>query len=117
MTTLKQGDLIKAKNGRNRKVMETCGTILHVSLYDNFDKYAYTTDESSLKEDGYTWDTPAWEPSKSQKYWCISSVGEAICDFWNDTAADQARRDLLGIYETEELAQAALLEIRRRLGK
>ena len=117
MTTLKQGDLIKNSNGVTRKVMETCGTILHVSLYDNFDKYAYTTDESSLKEDGYTWDTPAWEPEMFKSYWYIHTGGMVTFDLWRNEKIDRTRRDFLGIYETEELAEAALLEIRRKLGK
>ena len=117
MPKLKPGDLIKDNTGDTYKILEVWGNILFISCTYNHKSYGFTTNEEWLKERGYTWDTPTWEPSKSQKYWCISSVGEAICDFWNDTAADQARRDLLGIYETEELAQAALLEIRRKLGK
>ena len=62
MTTLKQGDLVKDKYGYTRKVMENCGTVLHISTFDKHDKYHCTTDEKTLKELGYTWDTPAWEP-------------------------------------------------------
>ena len=97
--------------------METCGTILHVSLYDNFNKYAYTTDETSLKEDGFTWDTPAWEPKMGDDYWCITSTSEPDRSSWTNSQVDHARRDFLGIYQTKELCEAGLLEIRCKLGK
>ena len=62
MTTLKQGDLIKDEYGNTSKVMETCGTILHLSQPDDHNKYHHTTDEANLRDGGCTWDTPAWEP-------------------------------------------------------
>jgi len=119
MTTLKQGDLIKNSNGVTRKVMEVCGTILHISFHEDRAKYCYTTDEASLKKDGYTWDTPAWKPKEGEIYWYIFiSDGAAVnsCT-WTNHNVDHARRDFLGIYQTKELAEAALLEIRRKLGK
>ena len=117
MTTLKQGDLIKDREGKTLKVKETCGTILHISCKNNHAKYNFTTDESGLKELGYTWDTPAWEPEMYEIYWFITDYGEGGTSKWNDDTHDQARRNFLGIYQTKELAKAALLEIRRKLGK
>ena len=35
----------------------------------------------------------------------------------DSTTKEDKLRDFLGIYQTEELAKAALLEIRRKLGK
>jgi len=119
MTTLKQGDLIKDRNGITRKVIETCGTVLHISQMDNLTKYCFTADEAGLIEFGYTWDTPAWEPEDGGDYWfiVIDNVGSPGLKVWNNDPVDIARRDFLGIYETKELAEAALLEIRRKLGK
>jgi len=117
MTTLKQGDLIKHKSGNTSKIMGVCGDVVHIANYSNPDKYGYATDEASLKEYGYTWDTPAWEPSIDQRYWCFGSCGEAIRSSWADDSTDHRRKDFLGIYETKELCEAALLEIRRKLEK
>jgi len=117
MTTLKQGDLVKDKYGYTRKVMENCGTVLHISTFDKHDKYHCTTDEKTLKELGYTWDTPAWEPEIGMMYWFIAGSSEATYIYWDNNKYDHARRDFLGIYQTKELAEAALLEIRRKLGK
>ena len=117
MTTLKQGDLIKDSEGNTLKVMETCGTILHISYKSNHAKYNFTSDEAGLKDFGYTWDTPAWEPEVFENYWFIDLSGGIFNDVWEDDTDDHNRRDFLGIYQTEELAKAALLEIRRKLGK
>jgi len=117
MTTLKQGNLIKNRNGNTRKVMGVCGDTLHLSFLDNHAEYSFTTTEAQLKKEGYTWDTPAWEPSLGILYWFIDAEGDVIDSIWNDDITDHARRDFLGIYQTEALAEAALLEIRRKLGK
>lgn len=117
MTTLKQGDLIKDGNGAARKVMETCGIILHLSTHYDHSKYLCTTDEASLKEMGYTWDTPAWEPDEGKAYWFITSDNRVEFGSWHNYEVDRARRDFPGIYQTKERANAALLEIRRKLGK
>jgi len=117
MTTLKKGDLIKDANGDTRKVLGVCGTILHLSFYSNHDRYDFTTTEEQLKRDGYTWDTPAWEPSYRMRYWFCNTRGEATQDHWNGDQYDHARRDFLGIYQTQELCEAVLLKIRRNLGK
>ena len=117
MTTLKQGDLIKDSVGATFKVMEVLGQIVFISFSSDFNAcWVYQTEEQ-LKENGYTWDTPAWEPSIGEKYWCIGSYGEIMHLSWDDDINDHNRRDFLGIYQTEELGKAALLEIRRKLGK
>ena len=119
MPKLKPGDLIKDSQRRSREVLGVCGTIVHISLLGNRDRYGYTTDEATLKENGYTWDTPAWEPEIGQTYWYIyiNDRGAVNDSSWTNDNVDQARRDFLGIYETKELAEASLLEIRRKLGK
>jgi len=117
MTTLKQGDLIEEAEGYTRKVIEVCGTILFISGHSDHNKYDFTATETTLKACGYTWDTPAWEPSIDQRYWWFDSCGEVIYSIWNDDSTDHGRKDFLGIYETKELCEAALLEIRRKLGK
>ena len=119
MPTLKKGDLIKNGNGVTRKVIEVCGTILHMSFGEDHSRFNYTTDEKNLRADGYTWDTPAWEPEYGSIYWCvyINGKGEVLDSIWDNDETDHRRRDFLGIYQTKELAEAALLEIRRKLGK
>ena len=117
MTTLKQGDLIKDKHSFSSRVLEVCGTILHISSVFNHETFSFTSNEAKLKGDGYTWDTPAWEPSKGKTYWCIDNRGHVFNSIWNDDEFDHDRRDFLGIYETKELCDAVLLEIRRKLGK
>jgi len=117
MTTLKQGDLIKDKSGNTSKVMEVVGTILHLSLLNNYKKYDITADEATLKEMGYTWDAPAWEPKPYDFYVYINANGYVSGSYWHNTVDDQGRRDFLGIYQSKELCEAALLEIRRKLGK
>ena len=119
MTTLKQGDLIKDQFGNVSKVREVYGTILYISYPHDHNKYDFTADEAGLKEDGYTWDTPAWEPELGKMYWYvyINAEGEVKDSIWDNDEVDHARRDFLGIYQTEELGKAALLEIRRKLGK
>ena len=119
MTTLKQGDLIKDSDGDTYKVLETCGTILHISYSDDHARYNFTTDEANLKDDGFTWDTPVWKPEIKEVYWYIyiNDTGAVDNSIWNDDEIDHARRDFLGIFKTRELGKAALLEIRRKLGK
>jgi len=117
MTTLKQGDLIKDKNEKTRSVLGVCGEVIHISFALDHNAHYTTATESQLKKRGYTWDTPAWEPSIEKDYWFIIDGGTAIESTWDNHKVDHARRDFLGIYETEALAKAALLEIRRKLGK
>ena len=119
MTTLKQGDLIKEPNGYKRKVMEVFGTILFISGHSDHDLYDFITTEPALKACDYTWDTPAWEPKNGEMYWYISINEDAdvLVATWRDYLADHSRRDFLGIYKTSVLGEAALLEIRRKLGK
>ena len=119
MTTLKKGDLIKGKFGTTHKVIEVLGEILFISPTDSFNTcWAHQTEEQ-LKENGFTWDTPAWEPEIDEMYWyiTISDSGAFSHRYWVNDRTDHARRDFLGIYQTKELAEAALLEIRRKLGK
>ena len=117
MTTLKQGDLIKDKNGRTCKVMEIHGKLLFISFLDKYDHFGCTRTEAQLKDLGYTWDTPAWEPELVTIYWYITTAGKADDENWQNDILDHARRDFLGIYQTKELCEASLLEIRRKLGK
>jgi hypothetical protein len=117
MTTLKQGDLIKNEDGINCKVLGVCGEVIHISYPYDHKIYEDTYTESFLKNQGYTWDTPAWEPKMRDVYWHIDERGYISESIWDNDHTDQARRDFLGIYQTEALAEAALLEIRRKLGK
>jgi len=117
MTTLKKGDLIKGKFGTTHKVIEVLGEILFISSTDSFNTCWSHQTEEQLKENGYTWDTPAWEPSINERAWYINGSVQADWSCWGNTDIDKARRDFLGIYQTKELAEAALLEIRRKLGK
>jgi len=124
MTTLKQGDLIKDSVGDECRVLGVCGDVVHVSYsndhYSNdHNAHNYTKTEEQLKASGYTWDTPAWEPKLNEKYWYIYIYGTPISASacWENDDFDNARKNFLGIYETKELCEAALLEIRRKLGK
>ena len=72
-------------------------------------------DELYEREFGYTWDTPAWVPEKGGKYWFVTDSSIVDWAFWDDDEEDQSRKNFLGIYQTRELAEAALLEIRRAL--
>jgi hypothetical protein len=117
MATLKQGDPIKNEDGKTCKVLGVCGEVIHISYPYDHDIYEDTYTESFLKNQGYTWDTPAWEPKDGGDYWFISVRGQASFCEWNNDDIDHARRDFLGAYQTKELCEAALLEIRRKLGK
>jgi len=119
MTTLKQGDLIKDKNGETSKVIEVLGQIVFISYSDNFNSCWIHQTEEQLKKQGYTWDTPAWQPEIGELYWAIviGDTGRTARYIWENSSVDRARRDFLGIYKNQKLAEAALLEIRRKLGK
>jgi len=117
MTTLKQGDLITNNDGKTIKVLGVCGEVVHASFPDRHNCYFTSYTESELKADGYTWDTPAWEIKEDETYWFISDHNKPKNCIWEDDKFDKSRRDFLGIYQTKELAEAALLEIRRKLGK
>ena len=117
MTTLKQGDLIKDGGNHNCKVLGVCGEVVHVSYAGSHESFHGSYTEGQLRNLGYTWDTPAWEPAIGEKYWHSDSYGDASYSSWANDTTDHARRDFLGIYQTEELFKAALLEIRRKLGK
>ena len=97
--------------------MGVCGNILHISFDTDFTKFSFSSTESQLKDMGYTWDTPAWELERCDVYWHVDERGYIGKTVWLDDTNDRARRDFLGIYQTKELAKAALLEIRRKLGK
>ena len=118
MTTLKQGDLIKDGYGHTRKVLGKCGGVVHLS-YSGVarDSYLSSYTEFQLKDMGYTWDTPAWEIKMHDVYWHIDERGYVSKSIWDNDRADHARRDFLGVYQTKELCEAALLEIKRKLGK
>jgi len=62
MPTLKQGDLIKDEGGDTHKVLGVCGEVVFISWIDNHGRFSRTATEADLKDNGYTWDTPAWEP-------------------------------------------------------
>ena len=117
MPTLKQGDLIKSLTGHTRKIIEVYGIILFVSHTSNHESYEFIATEDLLKRHGYTWDTPAWEPTEGMNYFFINENGSVYGSVWTDDMNDRARRDFLGIHETKELCRAASLEIRRKLGK
>ena len=118
MTTLKQGDLIKSRDGVIRKALGVCGTILFISGHSDHNKYDFTATETTLKAGGYTWDPPAWEPSKiGETYWFIDGESDLNNCEWTGDSTDHARKNFLGIHQTRELCEAALLEIRRKLGK
>ena len=117
MPALKQGDLIKDEDGNTRKVLGVCGEVVFVSDGINYNDHSFTQTEEKLKERGYTWDTPAWEPELHKRYWYLHERGSAYEVTWLNDEIDNDCRDFLGIYQTKELAEAALLEIRRKLGK
>ena len=117
MTTLKQGDLIKNENGDMCNILGVCGEVVHISFSNNhsFHDEAYT--EFQLKDMGYTWDIPAWEPENYEMYWFISSIGVIGISKWTGDTDDHGRKNFQGVYQTEALAEAALLEIKRKPGK
>ena len=117
MKTLKQGDLIKNSDGDYCKVLEVCGEVVLVSPAHNHDYYGETYTESQLKENGYTWGTPAWEPKLYDVYVYINAKGHVSDSIWYNNERDNYRKNFLGIHQTKELAKASLLEIRRKLGK
>ena len=116
MTTLKQGDLVKTRDKGTRKVLGVCGEAIHVSG-PNHNRHHFIATETELREMGYTWDIPAWEPENYEMYWFISPVGVIDSSIWADDTEDHGRKNFQGIYQTEALAEAALLEIKRKLGK
>jgi len=61
--------------------------------------------------------TLVWEPKLGKPYCFISAKATLESDIWMNNKRDIDRRDFLGIYKNDELARAALLEIRRKLGK
>jgi len=117
MTTLKQGDLIKDSEGSICRVLGVCGEVVHTSYAEDETNLGWSGTEVDLKNEGYTWDTPAWEPKLEEKYWFINNDGYAYEATWSDDDVDNARKNFQGIHQTKELAEAALLEIRRKLGK
>ena len=103
MTTLKQGDLVKNEDGINCKVLGVCGEVIHISYPYDHKIYEDTYTESFLKNQGYTWDTPAWEPAYDKTYWFVNASGQAEDDRWINDNFDRARRDV----EDEEKARLA----------
>jgi hypothetical protein len=117
MTTLKQGDTIKDRGGITREVLGVCGKVVHISSSTDKNSFNSSFTEFELRRGGFTWDTPAWEPEMNNIYWFIDERGNIYNSIWNNDHTDIDRRDFLGIYQTKELAEAALSEIRRKLGK
>ena len=117
MTTLKQSNLVKNEDGKTCKVLGVCGEVVHISSSNNHSLHDEAYTEFQLKDMGYTWDIPAWEPENYEMYWFISPVGVIDTSIWADDTEDHGRKNFQGIYQTEALAAAALLEIRRKLGK
>lgn len=114
--TLKEGIIVQKGNDK-RKVLAVVGSVVLLSDCEEFTFAGWWYTEEELKDRGYTWDEPAWEPTLREKYYYISGGGIVYESRWDDDAADNGCRDFLGVYPTEEAAKAALAEIKRKLGK
>lgn len=117
MNPLKKGMIIKNELGEDCKVIEVLGDIVFKSTsysYEETDGSAYTYQE--LIADGFTWEEEAWEPQPSETYYFINSKGKIGMGNWL-TKNCHNRKDFLGIFQTEEKAEQALQEIKRKLGK
>ena len=102
---MQQNDiLVKGKD--KRKVLGVCGEVVFVGQ-DNFHYKAggYWT-EKELLENGWTVEKAKWEPKFSDKVYCLDSTGTSYMRRWEGDTNDHLYRDFLGIYETQQEAQA-----------
>lgn len=115
---MKQGDIL-IKGETRRKVLGVCGEVVFMSRNNDFSIVAgipYTVQE--LLEDGWTVEQQPWEPKDEDKAWFINDEGTTVRGDWNSAHTDWTRiSNFLGIYPTKAAAEAALVEIRRKLGK
>ena len=120
MNTLKKGMIITDSNGLTCKILAVCDELYALS-YDNAtdsdDRFKSWYTITQLKELGYTWDEPKWEPMEGKEYYFLKSDGSVESLLWNDDSFDKGVRDFLGIYRTAEECEAAIADIKKKLGK
>lgn len=117
---MKQGDILINKQGDKRKILGVCGEVYFLSHPDDFElitisSFAWT--EKEIEEIGYTLLEEPWEPKEGEIYWFIDSGVEIGTFYWVNSAPDNFRKYMKNIFKTKELAEQALQEIKKKLGK
>lgn len=116
---LKINQIIKNKDGSERKVLEVFTNTVVLSDNDDFEQtMSLLWTEKELLDNDYIIPIEAWQPKIGEMYWYINQEGEVYyTNWWSDDLKDNNRKNFLGVYESESSAQKALEEIKSRLNK
>lgn len=113
---MKQGDIL-IKGNDKRKVLGVCGEVVFLSSYSDMTRTGANVTATQLEQDGWTVEEQPWFPKYGEQIWHINSKGHVTEGKWTSSEKQVAKMEFLGIYKTKEAAKAALVEIRRKLGK
>ena len=114
MENIKIGDIV-VRGSDKRKVLAVLEEIVFLSEPNAFEKAGLYLTLEELKEENYTIQESKWEPIEDENYWWISGDGFIGQSFWRNNKTDNKYRNFLGVYETQQKAEEALLEIRKKL--
>ena len=113
MENIKTGDII-VRGDEKRKVLAVLECVVVVSGND-FEKAGAFFTKAELRNLDYTIQKAKWEPRLGEKYWYIFDDGIVRESIWVNDEIDNNRKNFLGIYETKQKAEEALVEIRKKL--
>lgn len=114
--TLKINQIIKHKDGSERKVLGICGEAIILDGPVNNTWSNQIATEQQLLANGYIIPQEAWEPKIDENYWYLDWSGVSFTE-WRGDAVDKGRRVNMGIFKSESEAEKALEEIKIKLGK
>lgn len=116
---LKKGDILKSKDGDERKILGICGDVYFLSKADEFKNASNSIWSIKDLEEHFielTRYQEKWKPEKGEKYWFID--GSRIdCALWYDDAIDNGRLNGLGVYPTKELAEDAFNKAKKAINE
>lgn len=113
--TLKKGQIIKDATGNERKVLAVSDDLVTLSYSHDYEVACSQLTEKGLRDNGYTWSEPEWEPEIGEDVWYISAQGQVEKTTWTYGKIDRNLRDFLGVYPTEEAAIKRRDEIKRKI--
>lgn len=114
---LKVNQIIKNKDGDERKVLEVFTNTVALSVENDFQSASALYIEKELLDRGYIIPEEVWEPEIGDKYYYISILGVISYSLWYDDLTDNKIKNTFGIYKDQESAEKALAEIKIKLGK
>jgi len=113
---IKQGDILKHKDGREKKVLGICGEAYLLSYADNFKKggLIYTIQEL---EENFIIPKEKWKPEEDEEYYYINGHGEIGTFKWQDYQTDNRYYNFGNCFQSEAEAIQARDKIKKLLSE